>query len=323
MSWERILQIDALGDGPLRSRIDALFAQQRATWPALAEGEAQLRQLRARTLRCGDDWIVVQANPARRRSTHAKTDVQSIAARACFLCPQNMPPEERGIAFANFVILPNPFPIVPIHCTIAERKHRPQQLAGSIGPLLQLAAEVGPDLAVVYNGPRCGASAPDHLHFQAAAASAIPILEQLPTIHPGHRCTAHCSFGRTMLIFAKPDIVALQSDIGRSIELLGGTRPGEVEPMFNLLVHFDGERLVAVLYPRVAHRSSHYSAPAPGRLAVSPAVLEMSGLLVTSEPEDVERIDAGTARAIFEEVSVAPAEVERLADALNAERSSG
>src|SRR5436190_493236 len=100
MSWERLLQNDQPSQ-PLRKRIDDLFAQQRSTWPALRDGEAALAHLQRKTLTSDDESIIIQVNPARRRSTQAKTDAKAIAARACFLCPENMPPEEHGVAFED------------------------------------------------------------------------------------------------------------------------------------------------------------------------------------------------------------------------------
>ncbi|MCC6492657.1 MAG: DUF4922 domain-containing protein, partial [Pirellulales bacterium] len=179
MSWDRIeLDVAAAGEG-LAARIEGLFAQQRATWPTLREGEAALQHLQVKRLEVDGASIVVQANPARRNSVHASVDAQSIAARACFLCPENMPPEERGVAFEDLLVLPNPYPILPMHCTVADRAHRQQRLAGRVGQLVRLAAAAGPELAVFYNGPRSGASAPDHLHFQACRAAGIPLLEEL------------------------------------------------------------------------------------------------------------------------------------------------
>jgi hypothetical protein len=313
MSWDRILQNDAADGEPLRRRIDALFAQQRATWPALCAGEASLQHLDTKRLTSGGAWIVVQVNPGRRLSTHAKTDTQSIAARPCFLCPQNMPLEERGVAFEDFVVLPNPHPILPFHCTIADREHRPQQLAGCIDALLRLAAEIGPDLAALYNGPRCGASAPDHLHFQAASAARIPLLSQLATQAEGHCRSAHNDFGRSMLVVVSPHAADVQADIEQSIELLRRLLQADDEPMLNLLVHFNSDRYVAVLFPRRAHRPACYFAEGCDRIAVSPAVLEMAGLLVTTEPDHFERIDAATARSIYEQVSLESSSFERLA----------
>src|SRR4051794_22397504 len=184
MSWTRILQIDP-GEGvPLRERIGLLFQQQRDTWPALRQGEEALATLQRKTLSLDGNAVVVQVNPARRRSTEAKTDAEAVAARPCFLCPQNMPAEERGMAFEDLVVMPNPFPVLPLHATIAAREHRPQQIARHLGKMLRLAKELG-EAAILYNGPRCGASAPDHLHFQTASAVAIPLLSQLPPVASG------------------------------------------------------------------------------------------------------------------------------------------
>ena len=312
MNWNHVLQNDAGPGEPLRRRIDALFAQERATWPALREGEASLRHLQTKSLIHDGERIVVQVNPARRRSTHAKTDTQSIAARPCFLCPANMPPEERGVAFEDLVVLPNPYPILPLHCTIADREHCPQLLAGRVDTLLRLVGAIGPDLAVLYNGPRCGASAPDHFHFQAATAVQIPVLAQPTSFAAGHHRTAHTSFGRSMLIFASSNAADVQADIEHTVESLRRLIETNDEPMFNLLIHFNAGRYLAVLFPRRAHRPACYFSQGADHLAVSPAVLEMSGLLVTTNRGDFRRIDAMTALSIYEQVSLDPARFEEL-----------
>jgi hypothetical protein len=320
MSWDHILQNDAGNARPLRRRITDLFTQQRANWPALRDGElALLKQLQTKQLDSNGDWIIVQVNPARRRSTHAKTDMQSIAARPCFLCPQNMPAEERGVAFEELVILPNPYPVLPLHCTIADREHRPQQLGGRIDTLLRLAAAMGPELAVFYNGPRCGASAPDHFHFQASLAAPIPVFAQLPTLAAERQRKAQTSFGRTMLILASPNADDVRADIERAVDSLRlvvrgcpDPAPGDDEPMFNLLVRVTAGRYVAVLFPRRAHRPECYFATGRDHLAVSPAVLEMAGLLVTTDPDHFGRIDAATAQSIYEQVSLEPSRFEQL-----------
>jgi hypothetical protein len=300
----------------LRSRIDTLFAQQRATWPALREGEAALELLHRKTLHSDGDSIIVQLNPARRRSTQAKTDATSVAARACFLCPQNMPPEERGVAFEDLVVLPNPYPVLPLHCTIACRQHVPQRIAGRMGMFLRLAAAIGPDLAALYNGPRCGASAPDHFHFQAAAAREISILAQTLSFASGRSPTAHASFGRNMLVFNSTDVAQVQAGIEQTITTLGQIENSADEPMFNLIAHHDAGRYKAILFPRAAHRPACHFATGPEHLSVSPAILEMSGVLVTTEPDHFERIDAHLAQAIYAEVSLAADSFKRLAAAI-------
>ncbi len=249
----------------------------------LRDGEASLGNLQRKTLTSGGDSVIVQANPARRRSTLAKTDAQSVAARRCFLCPENMPAEERGVAFEDLVVMPNPFPVLPMHCTIAAREHRPQLIAGRIDCLLRLAAAIGPDLAAFYNGPKCGASAPDHFHFQAARASEIPILAQLPAIPAGKVLTPHSSFGRNMLIARSPDVSLVQAAVERSVKSLSNIAPAPDEPMLNLIAHHDDSGYTAILFPRRAHRPACYFATGPDQLLVSPAVLEMCGILVATE----------------------------------------
>ena len=241
--------------------------------------------LQRKTLTEGGESVVVQVNPARRRSTLANTDAKAIAARACFLCPENMPPEERGVAFEDLVLLPNPFPILPLHCTIADREHRPQQLRGRIATFVHLAQEIGPDMAALYNGPRCGASAPDHFHLQAARADEIPILAQLSTIADSRPIVPHSSFGRNMLVFRSTNATDVAADIERSIDALQQIEATTDEPMFNLLAHFAAGRYTVVLFPRAAHRPACYFATGPDQLLISPAVLEMGGILVATEPD--------------------------------------
>ena len=179
MSWQHILQNDR-PEGTLRQRIDALFAQQRENLAHAPRWRSITWQSTAKNTyvwpRLGD-----RASESRATSFDTRKNRCTIGRRAaCFLCPENMPAEERGVAFEDLVVMPNPFPVLPMHCTIAAREHRPQLIAGRIDCALRLAAAIGPDLAAFYNGPRCGASAPDHFHFQAASASEIPILAQLP-----------------------------------------------------------------------------------------------------------------------------------------------
>lgn len=311
MSWDRLLQNDR-SDMPIRERIKALFAEQRESWRTLRDGEAALTHLQRKTLTDGGESVIVQVNPARRRSTLAKTDAKAVAARACFLCPENMPPEERGIAFEDLVLLPNPFPILPLHCTVAERVHRPQQLTGRIGTLLQLAHDLGPDLAALYNGPRCGASAPDHFHLQAANAEQIPILAQLPSRGAGHPVTAGTSFGRNMLIFYGSDTAQLEAQLRKAIDALRRIESTAEEPMLNLLAHYDGSQFVVVLFPRAAHRPACYFASGAEQLLISPAVFEMCGVLVATEPDHYARIDTAMARSIYEEVCLGGQKFEQL-----------
>jgi hypothetical protein len=297
MSWARILENDPGPSQPLRQRIDALFAQQRQTWPAFRAGEASLNHMPTKTLTSGDDFIIVQLNAARRSSVLAKTDAQSITARACFLCPENMPPEERGVSFGDLVILPNPYPCLPMHATIAVREHVPQRIGRRIASFLHLAQVLGPDLAVTYNGPQCGASAPDHFHFQCVPVAGLPIFSQLPSFARRAEISSYSNFGRKMLTFGRSDLAQIQSSIERTIRAFD-----TVEPLINLAAWFDGESFTVLLFRRTCHRPACYFATGPERIVVSPGILEMCGLFVVTHESDFDRMTEETTHSIYREV---------------------
>jgi hypothetical protein len=185
-------------------------------------------------------------------------------------------------------------------------------MAGRVGALLRLAQAIGPDMAAMYNGPRCGASAPDHLHFQAASANEIPILSQVAVMAGGRPVQAHSSFGRNMFVFGGTSAVQVEADIERSIDALRRIADTADEPMFNLFAHYQNGRYTVILFPRAAHRPSCYFKTGPEKISVSPAVLEIAGILVATEPDHFDRIDAHAARAIYEEVSIAADAFKRL-----------
>src|ERR1700736_2470508 len=155
--------------------IEELFKRQLRTWPLLAKGIEGLARAKTRPARI--DWfdIFIRHIPHRVGSTTASVDRESVAKRPCFLCAGNLPLEEEGLQFdEDFTIYCNPFPIVDHHLTIAHREHRSQRIANQFGNMLDLAAAL-PGYFVIYNGPECGASAPDHMHFQAGSRTLFPI----------------------------------------------------------------------------------------------------------------------------------------------------
>lgn len=299
MSWESKVVTTVVPGASLVDRVGELLVEQRAAWPQLARGTLALAGMRERVLEQGGARVVLQANPGRRASVHARVDAASVAARPCFLCPENMPAEERGVGVGDLVVLPNPFPIVPDHLTIPSREHQPQRLAGRQRTLLELARALGSRMLVFYNGPRCGASAPDHFHFQAGASDGVPLLAE--TNARGDPVEPISRFGRRGILLrgAEPEGVA-----DRVARILGVMGEGEEEPLVNVVaVHRDG-CYNAFVFPRVAHRPECYFADEPARISVSPAALEMMGYLVLADVDHIDRIDAGVAHDIFTEVCV-------------------
>jgi len=315
MSWSgRLLPGTATGGGRLAEAVDGLLEQQRGTWPLLAAGYAALPGIETRRLAVRASSVVVQHNPGRLRNTTADVAAAAAGARPCFLCPQGLPPEERGVAFGeDYVVLGNPFPIFDRHLSIVHREHVPQRLSGRVEGLLALAEALGPRYFVLYNGPRCGASAPDHLHFQACAGRPLPV-ERDPGGAPGEGWVVRApeDHGRTVVVLA----AAGRDRLRRWIEDLVAALPAEDgdEPMLNLVAAAGEEGLTAYLFPRSRHRPAAFYAEGEARLLVSPGAIDMAGVVVVPERRDFERLQGPTLTAIFEEVTLGAAAVRRAAE---------
>src|SRR5262249_22611868 len=188
MNWkERVIGIEELrpylpniSEPDFRGLVGGLAEQQLATWPMLRDAVAGLARVEYKGLRVRGSEVLAQFNPQRIVSTAAKGDAAAIKQRPCLLCAEDLPPEERRIACgADFVALFNSFPVLPRHLVITSRRHIPQTIEGNFGTLLDLALDLGGEFFVVYNGAACGASAPDHLHFQACERKSPPIIREI------------------------------------------------------------------------------------------------------------------------------------------------
>ena len=259
----------------------------------LAKGIEGLANARTRLVRVEGHEVAVLHIPHRIASTTAQVDRASIAKRPCFLCAEHLPPEEEGVRFGkNFVIYCNPFPIVKHHLTIAHRAHTPQRIAQQFGTMLDLAAAL-PGYFVIYNGPQCGASAPDHMHFQAGARDLFPIGKDLDVTSAHH--------GRNFFMFRERDQPAAIAKVHRAIELLAQVGGSGDEPMINLAVFHDNDEWVTYLFPRAKHRPEVYHS---GEFLISPATIDFCGILVAPRAKDFENIGAETIAAVFREVGL-------------------
>ena len=321
MSWShRLLEVDASGGqverppgatGGLAGAVAGLIAQQKASWPQLARGYAALDAVQTRPIQVGRSGVVLQHNPGRIRNTTADVAAAAAGERPCFLCPGSLPPEERGIPFgADLVILCNPVPILDRHLSIVHRDHVPQRLDGSVGALLELAESLGPRFFVLYNGPRCGASAPDHLHFQACARDLLPVERDLAGRAPGSAagdgegCVVLPAqdYGRSVIVLRARD----RGTLGHWIQEVVGALPGNggEEPLVNIVCAAGLDQLTAFVFPRARHRPSAYFAGGDERLLVSPGAIDMAGVVVLPERRDFERLDARRLAAVFDEVTL-------------------
>jgi ATP adenylyltransferase (5'',5''''''-P-1,P-4-tetraphosphate phosphorylase II) len=157
------------------AQVQNLLQEQMNAWELARNNYEALSQVRVKELNFNKFKIKVQFNPARIVSSSAKVDSKSIQERKCFLCEQNRPVEQKGIPFGdNYVVLVNPFPIFPKHLTIPACEHVDQLIFNRFGDMLDLAYNLD-EFTIFYNGPKCGASAPDHVHFQAGSKGFLPI----------------------------------------------------------------------------------------------------------------------------------------------------
>lgn len=277
--------------------LDPLFEQQIAAWPMLARGIESMRESATRMERIGPYPVLVQHIPHRIQSTTAPVDAASVAKRPCFLCAANLPPEEKFLPFDDeFSIYCNPFPILEQHVTIVHRDHRPQRIHGHPDSMLRMAKAL-PGHFVIYNGPACGASAPDHLHFQACSRRIFPIesdlLQATGVTIPG--------YGRRPVILQDVDIGRLADRFEHAMEVLNSVMDPDGEAMVNIAAFTSKQLLHVLIFPRSRHRPSVFYT---GELTVSPATIDLCGVFVVPVEKDFGRITGADIGQIFEEVSL-------------------
>ena len=290
-----------------------LFRQQKRTWSMLADGCASLENVRTRAVECSGYTVSLQFNPRRIVSTNASVDEASIRARKCFLCADNLPADQKGILYKDqMIILCNPAPLFTGHLTIAHVEHRPQRIRPALEMFLGLSKELAPDYTLFYNGPKCGASAPDHLHFHAAPAGAIPIGKESEV--PARRFAVTNVSGTTILLLEGlgREVVVLEgNDPSMLVELthrlLDALEPpdsSDGEPMVNIICgHARGSWRILV-FPRRKHRPSVFFNEGEGKVLISPAAVDMGGLIITPLEKDFLSITPEVIEQIYAEVSL-------------------
>jgi len=304
----------------LAERTAALLEQQRRDWPLLADGYAALARAETKLLRVAAAEVWVQHNPARIRSTTAVVDPAAVARRGCFLCPEGLPAEEKGIPVGqDLVALCNPFPVLDRHISLVHRDHVPQAIVGWEGRLVGLAQEMGPADFVLYNGPRCGASAPDHLHFQACSRSLLPIEASAAGLvfrpaEPAHGDVEWAVLGprqcgRTVILLRATQLESAAGALARLLRALP-RESGEAEPRVNVVGVHDGRAFLVYVFPRTRHRPACFSAEGDERMLVSPGGIDMAGVVVAPERRDYARIDGPRLEARYAEVTAEAEAVE-------------
>lgn len=287
----------------MTDKMESFFEAQLREWATARNNHEALTRVWNRELTSTKLPIAlrVQCNPARMASTGASIDKASIAARPCFLCSANRPSEQLSMALnEEMEWLVNPYPILQGHLTISSTTHRPQCIAEAYDALIQATKALPEEYIVFYNGPKCGASAPDHLHLQAGIGKGIPLVEYAKGIPQSEPCQAIAPFGYMAYMIRDAE----ESSTFDRLYAMLPVPEGEYEPRINVVAYRKGEQVSLIVIPRHTHRPRCYTAEGEERYLISPGALDMCGLIVTPRAEDYERLTATKAMEILCEVGV-------------------
>lgn len=307
-------QLDMTSENSLQR----FFTRQLEVWEAAAQRFRDLQNVQVRSLDDSDEWRV-QFNPARMVSTGASIDNKSIAERPCFLCAKNRPQEQMTKRVdRRYELLINPFPILPVHFTIPALQHQPQRILSNYVEMHRLLEQY-PDLMVFYNGPRCGASAPDHMHFQAGTSGVLPLQQAWPRL--SRELDVLFSLNTEEYIAQIRDY-ACPAFLIRSISPYGDEQlfrrlyqvmeKQDDEPMMNIVAWRNGTEYLSVVFPRRKHRPDCYYADGADKLMVSPGAIDMAGLVITPRKEDFERLTSARIQTILQEICITPEQVQQM-----------
>jgi hypothetical protein len=295
-----------------------LLSEQKKTWQGLRGGYSSLEKIREREISCDGFSIRLQYNPGRTRSSTAEVGEREGKERRCFLCPEDLPEGQKGILYrSEYLILCNPMPVFPSHFTVSHIDHRRQSISDNVRIFLQLMVDFGRGWTLLYNGPKCGASAPDHLHFQAVPSGTMPIEKETEEgKRPALRKIELKDVSLCRVMRMGRELILLEGDDPMAVEnllksLLKGLKTVlfvqeaiDEEPMVNIAGFSKEKKWCLSLFPRRKHRPDIFFKKGDARVVVSPGVIDMGGVLITPVLKDFERLDAGAIESIYREVSL-------------------
>ncbi len=309
------------GDALTESPVIRFFHRQLQTWPEVRQRYRDLQQVETRELVTDTITLQAQWNPARIGSTGAKIDAKSIAERPCFLCAKNRPQEQmHRVIDGKYELLVNPFPILPIHFTLPTVKHQPQRVLPMYGEMLKLA-ERNTDLTLLYNGPRCGASAPDHAHLQAVSSGVLPLQQSWQRL--SRNLTEVFKDDEDNGIWQVTDYPAAafvirshSQNVGERLfrRLYDALPPADDqgEAMMNIIMWQSGDVVLSVVLPRRKHRPECYTATGDAQFIISPGAVDMGGLIITPREQDFRRVTPELILGIYRELSLTPEQMQEV-----------
>ena len=309
------------GDERLKSLSELCFellSDQKKEWLGLREGYALHKNVRERDVPCRRFSVRLQYNPGRVKSSLAVVAEKNQTKRPCFLCLDHLPEGQKGISYrGDYLILCNPMPVFSPHFTISHLDHRLQAIDEHIRTFLQLMADFGSGWTVLYNGPKCGASAPDHLHFQAVPMGQMPIEKEIQEekrrtlIKHSNRVLLDRikDLGREVIVLQGGDPMAIEDALKDFLKALKKVNSIDDEPMVNIAGLYEegkgrGGKWQLVIFPRGKHRPDAFFREGDARVVVSPGVIDMGGVMITPVEKDFERLDAAMIEGIYAEVTM-------------------
>lgn len=310
-----------------KHNIRAFFTHQLDTWDEIRQRYEALKHVGLKQL----GHRQLQYNPARMVSTGAQIDRQTIAQRACFLCEKNRPEEQLTIDLGDdFELMVNPFPVLPMHFTIVRKTHVPQTILENYTEIHRLL-ELFPELFVFYNGPMSGASAPDHMHFQAGIGQELPLMTVLRKLEKEQQVLIKQENGSSLSMFNSVSFKAFvikskaqetEMTLFKQLYDAMPVREGEKEPRMNIVAWRDGSEDVIVVLPRDIHRPACYFEEGDRRMVISPGALDMAGLIITPREEDFNRMSEDKLISILKEVSIKEKDMENIKEKLTTANNS-
>ena len=247
-------------------------------------------------------------NPARVRSVMADVSPEALQQRACFLCPDGV--EEHQLTHNwdsptghTYYIRVNPFPIFSPHFTVSSSVHERQELLPHLESMLHLAQQL-PEMTIFYNGPMCGASAPDHMHFQAVPRHSLPIEDHFDTNYANailvQETDLQDHLAAVKKVLAMGTIPEEASQTGSLT--IGASHAEEYEPRWNIVSWYD-DTFHTVIFFRRESRPMCFFAPEEERILFSPATVEMAGIGIVANRESFDRLTPEKLREIIREVA--------------------
>jgi hypothetical protein len=290
--------------------VNELFDSQLKDWDLAAINYQLLSKVKTKKIDFDGFKILVQFNPERIKSSAAKVDSRSIEARPCFLCGKNRPPQQKGVFFPeDFIILINPFPIFAKHLTIPSEAHVDQRIKNQFSKMLDLSVALT-GYVVFYNGPECGASAPDHLHFQAGNRGFLPVEEDFHNRKfvslifktEGNEIWHWKHYRRGIITFHGNSVKQLTEAFAAFYENFSKIQVGKSEPMLNILAYYSEEKWTIHLIPRKIHRPKQFFAEGEKQILLSPASVDLGGVIIVPREEDFNKITSADIEDIFAQV---------------------